>query len=133
MADPVVYILPVFDMMTEETIGPKTNSRTVKIFHPDMSQTSPDRGRTELANRPNLKSFWLPGKNLNNIVRKAEHINDNEFMSLHPIDGQNGLYVLKQYSKNIYHNNVSQTAEEYAATLGIDPATKDRQLLDSEY
>lgn len=133
MAQPVVYILPVLDMLEEETIGPKTNSRTTRVLHPDMYQTSPDRGRDELANRPNLKSLWMPDKNLNNIVRKPVHVNDTDYMALHPIEGQNGLYVLKQYSKTVFHNGASQTAEEYAAGLGIEAATKDRQVFDSEY
>jgi hypothetical protein len=59
-----------------EQFGPKTNSRTVAILHPDMYQTSQDIGRTRVIQRQVDKSTWLPNQNLGNLVMKDVFVVD---------------------------------------------------------
>lgn len=58
--------------MTEE-FGPKLNSRTVAILHPDMHQTSQDAGRERVSQRRVDRSTWLPDEHLGNLIIKDVH------------------------------------------------------------
>jgi hypothetical protein len=60
-----------------------------------MHQTSPDRGRDELAFHATLKSVWLPDKKLNNIDLKNNQALRN------PLEGENGQYVKERYAKTV--------------------------------
>jgi hypothetical protein len=55
--------------MTEE-FGPKLNSRTVAILHPDMHQTNQDLGRERVEQRRVDRSTYLPTHDLSNKVFK---------------------------------------------------------------
>lgn len=103
--NPVINATAHIDTLNQEKIGPKTNSRTVRLLHPDMHQTSPDRGRTEIANRPTLKSIWLPDKKLNNINLKNSQALSNA------LEGENGQYVKERYAKTV-NNEATETSEE---------------------
>jgi len=54
-----------------EQVGPKLNSRTVALLHPDMYVTSPDAGRARVKQRQVDRSTWLPDKDLTNIIVKS--------------------------------------------------------------
>lgn len=77
---------------TTEVVGPKTNSRTVSILHPDMHVTHPDAGRTRVTERQVDKSVYLPNHDLCNVVKKSPYkINkDNELeaKALYDIHGR---------------------------------------------
>jgi hypothetical protein len=53
-----------------EQFGPKLNSRTVALLHPDMYQTNQDIGRTRIAQREVDRIAWLPDNNLSNLYLK---------------------------------------------------------------
>ena len=53
-----------------EEFGPKLNSRTVAILHPDMHQTSQDLGRARIDQRRVDRSAYLPDLKLNNLILK---------------------------------------------------------------
>lgn len=68
---------------TTEEFGPKLNSRTVAVLHPDMHQTSQDLGRERMSQRRVDKSTWIPDEHLNNLVLK----------DIHEIDSNNDVVV----------------------------------------
>ena len=57
-----------------ELIGPKTNSRTVAVLHPDMHQGTEsghmDAGRARISQREGDRCAWLPSKHLANLYLK---------------------------------------------------------------
>jgi hypothetical protein len=68
--------------VTEE-FGPKLNSRTVAILHPDMHQTNQDLGRERVSQRRIDRSTWLPNEHLGNLTLK----------DIHQIDSNNDVVV----------------------------------------
>lgn len=59
-----------------EEFGPKLNSRTVAILHPDMHQTSQDLGRERVSQRRVDRSTYLPDLKLNNLILKDAYTLD---------------------------------------------------------
>lgn len=103
--NPKVAAMAMLEVKPEETVGPKTNSRTVSLFHPDMSQTSPDRGRAELAIRGNFRSCWLPTNLQKNIkLNQYESLPKNIFtgqITGEYLYGAEGQYVKNEYAAEI--------------------------------
>ena len=103
--NPVINATANVGISNQEDIGPKTNSKSVRMLHPDMHQTSPDRGRDELAAHAKLKSVWLPDKKLNNIELKNNQALRN------PLEGENGQYVKERYAKTVNDEATEVPAE----------------------
>lgn len=98
--NPLVVAFANLELKTEEAVGPKTNSRNVKMLHPDMHQTSPDQGRVELTNRHHTVSTWLPTKNKNNIaLQHFGSLSDTDANGYRVFTGAEGLYVKNQYAR----------------------------------
>src|ERR1039458_9561141 len=53
-----------------EQFGPKLNSRTVALLHPDLYQTNQDAGRKRIAQREVDRIAYLPDDNLSNLYLK---------------------------------------------------------------
>lgn len=47
-------------LLSNEAVGPNTNSLSTGVLSPDQYQTSPDYGRIENSNRVNTLSSWFP-------------------------------------------------------------------------
>lgn len=59
-------------IVTTEEVGPKLNSRSVNLLHPDMHQTSADLGRARITQRAADRVAYLPSnlENANNVYLK---------------------------------------------------------------
>jgi hypothetical protein len=113
--------------LTDLSIGPKTNQRTVTPLHPDMFQTSADRGRTAMATRPGMVSTFLPGVNAgkNMIMVHLYDMNGN----LRPYTDVNGNLDSKviQYNTNWIEALYIDTKHAHLST--VDP-TEDKPLVE---
>lgn len=79
------FVLGDLRISATEEVGPKLNSRTVAILHPDMHQTSQDLGRARVDQRRVDRSTWLPDLELNNLIMKdAYTINENGEVEIIP-------------------------------------------------
>jgi hypothetical protein len=59
--------------LNEESIGPLTNLKTGTVLHPDMYDSSPDRGRVNAAQHEKQMSSWIPGELAgSNMVQKGD-------------------------------------------------------------
>lgn len=88
---PIYTFTVQLDRLKNEAVGPNTNQRSVNLLHPDMSNQSPDYGRTLLSNHDAVaKASWLPGFLRQNVV-----INDNGTITAY---GQNAVYLKKTYA-----------------------------------
>ncbi len=87
-----IYVFRVnLDRLNSEKIGPKTNSSSVNLLHPDMSNQSADYGRTLLSAHDGVaKHSWLPG-----FLRGQNiDINDDGTITAY---GQQAVYLKKNY------------------------------------
>lgn len=79
------------DRLTNERVGPNTNSRNVGVLHPDMHVNSPDLGRAQAAQHQTGNVSWLPtlfpGMNID--------INDDGTITAY---GQQAVYLKKTYA-----------------------------------
>lgn len=76
---------------TQEKIGPITNQRSVTVLHPDMHDSSPDRGRTNMAQHEAQFQPYIPGYlGAQNLVR-----NDDGTITAY---GQLAVYLKKTYA-----------------------------------
>ena len=93
MADPypTITFRVNLELKNEEQIGPNTNEKGVSILHPDLHQTSADRGRTEKSNRVNTRSSWNPGL----LAGKNWSLKDGDEFTQH---GQQALYTRDTYA-----------------------------------
>lgn len=88
-----IYVFSVdLSRLTSEKIGPKTNSRSVNLLHPDMSNQSADYGRTLMSGHASVKKHtWLPG------FLRGSNIDVNSDGTITAY-GQQAVYLKKQYA-----------------------------------
>lgn len=127
--NPVVAVYATLNLNANEVIGPKTNSKTTGIFHPDMSQTSPDRGKTEKATRANQRSTWLPTKLGTNIELKNSEYIPSGILTPPTIgmyfQGEEGQYIKNKYASEISPDYPTITTPEDMQYLSISETTQD--------
>ena len=88
---PIITFRVLMNRRFAEDIGPKTNSKSVNLLHPDMHDSSPDRGRTNSNNHETQFQPFIPGiLNASNIVRN----DDGTFTAY----GQQAVYLKTQYA-----------------------------------
>lgn len=58
---PIYTFRVKLDRPATQKVGPITNSRDVVMLHPDMHDSSPDRGRANAAQHTSQKLAFLPG------------------------------------------------------------------------
>ena len=87
-----IYVFQIsLDRLKDEKFGPKTNSRTVNVLHPAMSNKSADYGRTLLSGHDSVsKHSWLPGF----LTGQNIDINDDGTITAY---GQQASYLKKNY------------------------------------
>jgi hypothetical protein len=91
MKHPIITFQVVMKRQLQETFGPITNSRNVTVLHPDMYDSSPDRGRSHANQHETLFQPLLPGYLRDqNIVRN----DDGTFTAY----GQLAVYLKKNYA-----------------------------------
>lgn len=88
-----IYTFTVnLDRLKDEKFGPNTNQKSVNLLHPDMSNQSPDYGRTLLGRTEGVaKHSWLPGF----LVGQNIDINDDGTITAY---GQQAVYLKKTYA-----------------------------------
>lgn len=88
---PIITFRVLMTRQLQETIGPKTNSKSVTMLHPDQHDNSADRGRTNSAQHQNQFQPFIPGfLRGSNIVRN----DDGTFTAY----GQQAVYLKQQYA-----------------------------------
>ncbi len=89
--NPTIVFTVNLNRLTNESIGPNTNARSTGILHPDMHDSSADRGRTNSGYHDRQKSTWLPG------FLRGENIIDNDDGTITAY-GMKAKYLLDTYS-----------------------------------
>ena len=88
---PIITFRVLMNRQRQETIGPITNSRTGDVLHPDMYNSSPDRGRSSAAQHQHQFQPYIPGfLQGSNIVRN----DDGTFTAY----GQEAVYLKTEYA-----------------------------------
>jgi len=78
-----------------EDVGPLTNLNTSGILHPDMHQDDPDQGVTDIAQRQNHRSTWIPtGFSVSNILGSNRELKHGDTFTLY---GTQAIYVRDMY------------------------------------
>lgn len=88
---PIITFRVLTNRQSEESVGPKTNSRTGKVLHPDSYNMSADAGRANAAQHQTQFSSWIPGfLRGSNIAENS----DGTFTAY----GQQAVYLKTQYA-----------------------------------
>lgn len=69
-AHPTIVFRVKLDLLKSEVIGPLTNERSTAMLPPDRYQESADTAITDVDNRKNYRSTWMPGITASNNVNK---------------------------------------------------------------
>lgn len=88
---PVITFSVNLDLNQSEPFGPKTNLSTVAILHPDMHDTSADRGRTNKGYHKDQITTFIPGILCGENVVKND---DGTFTAY----GQKATYIKNTYT-----------------------------------
>lgn len=88
---PVITFRVLRQRQTEEGIGPITNQRTGTVLHPDMHDSSPDRGNTNKVQHQTQIWQWFPGLIPGNNLYVSS---DGTFTAY----GQQATYLKTQYA-----------------------------------
>jgi hypothetical protein len=88
-----IYVFSIsLDRLKSETFGPNTNSRSVNLLHPDLSNQSPDYGNTLLSGHDLVKKHsWIAG------FLRAENIDINDDGTITAY-GQKGQYLKERFA-----------------------------------
>lgn len=87
---PIYTFRVVLDRLRNENVGPNTNSRSVNLLHPDMYDSSANRGRTNSANHQTQFSSFFPGLTGSENIRQND---DGTFTAY----GSKAAYLKKTY------------------------------------
>ena len=79
------------ELNSTELMGPKTNSRSPGILHPDRHDNDQDRAVSNIANHVELRSTWIPGLSAAN----NREMKDGETFTEY---GQNAIYLKDRYT-----------------------------------
>ncbi len=88
---PVITFTVNLDNNSTEQIGPNTNARNTGVLHPDMHDTSADRGKTNKAEHKNQFTTFIPGFLCGENVVK----NDDGTFTVY---GQKATYIKNTYT-----------------------------------
>lgn len=88
---PIITFKLILDRSRTEQIGPNTNAREVTLLHPDMHDSSPDRGYLNSLEHAKQRISWLPG------FLAAENINVGDDLQFTAY-GQKASYLKKTYA-----------------------------------
>lgn len=130
--NPVGLALADLRLKAQEDVGPKTNSRSVAMLHPDMYQSSADLGRTQKTTRANQRSAWLPDNKLNNIQLKKNYevypthqlLGSDIGVTGQYLQGEETVYVAKQYAERVIPTDYSPVD-----ALGALEVPEEQQIL----
>lgn len=87
-----IYTFQVnLDRAASESVGPKTNSKTVTLLYPDQHQTSGDTGRSATSARTAQIEAYFPGL----LGGSNVSINDDGTITAY---GQKALYLKNTYT-----------------------------------
>lgn len=88
---PIITFRVNLDNPSTEQIGPNTNARTTDVLHPDMHDSSPDRGYTHSVNHKTQFSSFFPGFLVGENIIK----NDDDTITVY---GQKATYLKNTYT-----------------------------------
>lgn len=79
------------ELNSTELLGPKTNSRSPSILHPDRHDNDQDRAVSNMANHKDLRSTWIPGLSAANNRALKDGDTFTEY-------GLTALYIKNRYT-----------------------------------
>lgn len=104
---PIITFSVNLERPTDELVGPKTNQKSVNLLHPDMHDSSPDRGRTNAAQHDVQRISWLPGF----LAAENLTLEDDDTIVAY---GQKATYLKKTYTTGT-NPRLTVVTETYAS------------------
>lgn len=100
MASPTITFQVDLTPMTGELIGTSSDSTNQAVLSPDRYQTSNDRARAQMADRPRLREIYLPG--VNGAMNLGKNLQQG---SQFTVSGSQAYYLLHAYGQGYATDN----------------------------